>query len=203
MQLYYSATSPFVRKCLVAAHELNLRGRIELVTSVPHPVNRDRALVAVNPLGKAPTLVTEAGVALYDSRVICEYLNALGDGQLLPASGAARWATLTDQALADGLMDAAVLVRYETVARPEALRWEEWVTGQFDKVTCALDVLERGAKHLSGRVDLGSISIACALAYLDFRYGTLGWRERCPTAAQWLDEFAQRESMRATQPPAA
>src|ERR1700727_389130 len=104
MKLYYSATSPFVRKCLVSAHELGLRGRIELLPAAPHPVNRDRALVACNPLGKVPTLVTEDGAVLYDSRVICEYLNALGDGHLIPKQPAARWAALVDQALADGLM---------------------------------------------------------------------------------------------------
>ncbi len=119
MKLYYSATSPYVRKCLVSAHELGLRERIELLPAAPHPVNRDRALIVCNPLGKVPTLVTDDGTVLYDSHVICEYLNALGDGRLLPEASA-RWPVYRDQALADGLLDAAVLVRYETFARPEA-----------------------------------------------------------------------------------
>jgi glutathione S-transferase len=182
---------------------LGLRERIELLPAAPHPVNRDRALVACNPLGKAPALVTDEGTVLYDSRVICEYLNALGAGHLIPAQGAARWSVLTTQALADGLMDAAVLVRYETAARPENLRWSDWVQGQLAKVTCALDELERLVAGWSGGVDAGSIAVACALGYLNFRYATLGWRERSPNTGQWFDSFAQRQSMITTQPPAA
>jgi glutathione S-transferase len=203
MQLYYSATSPFVRKCLVSALELGLRESIELLPAAPHPVNRDRALVASNPLGKAPTLVTGAGSVLYDSRVICEYLNALGDGHLLPSTGPLRWEILVDQALADGLMDAAVLIRYETAARPESLRWNEWIAGQFEKVTSALEEFERRAARLGGRVDLGTVALGCALGYLDFRYPSLGWRHSYPDSARWFDGFAERESMRATGPPPA
>jgi len=115
MKLFYSQTSPFVRKCLVTAHELGLAPRLELKPAAAHPVNRDRSVVERNPLGKIPTLVTDAGAVFFDSRVICEYLNGLGDGHLLPTVGEARFAILTDQALADGLMDAAVLARYESV----------------------------------------------------------------------------------------
>jgi glutathione S-transferase len=203
MKLYYAAASPFVRKCLVSAHELKLRERLELVPATPHPVNRDRALVAQNPLGKIPTLLLDDGTALYDSRVICEYLNDLAKGSLLPPPGAARWSVLVEQALADGIMDAAVLTRYETFARPENLRWSDWVAGQLDKVHCGLAELERRAPDLAHRVDLGTIALGCALGYLDFRYASLGWRDRHPATAAWLAGFAQRESMRATAPPAA
>jgi glutathione S-transferase len=203
LKLYYSATSPFVRKCLVCAHELQLRESIELEPAAPHPVNRDRKLVACNPLGKAPTLVTAEGSVLYDSRVICEYLNARGDGHLLPSIGPSRWAVLVDQALADGLMDAAVLTRYETAVRPESLRWNEWVAGQLEKVTCALDEFERSAGRLDGRVDLGSIALGCALGYLDFRYASLDWRRRRPKIALWFEGFGERDSMQATRPPPA
>jgi glutathione S-transferase len=203
LKLYYSATSPFVRKCMVCAHELGLNQRLELLPAAPHPVNRDRALVARNPLGKAPTLITEEGTVLYDSRVICEYLNALGEGRLLPSAGQARWEVLVDQALADGLMDAAVLTRYETAARPQNLRWAEWVTGQLEKVTGAVAQIERRADALTGRVDLGAISIACALGYLDFRYASLAWRDQSAAAARWFEDFSARDSMLATRPPPA
>jgi glutathione S-transferase len=203
MKLYYSATSPFVRKCLVTAHELGLRACIEVLPSDPHPVRRDPALVASNPLGKVPVLITDDGAVLYDSRVICEYLNVVGGGHLIPAQGASRWSVLTTQALADGLMDAAVLTRYETAVRPDDLRWNDWVVGQLEKVTGALDELERRLAAWSAHVDAGSIAVACALGYLDFRYATLGWRQRSPTTAQWFNTFAQRESMASTQPPAA
>jgi glutathione S-transferase len=203
MQLYYSATSPFVRKCLVSAHELGLRERIELLPATPHPVNRDRALVAYNPLGKVPTLITDDGAVLYDSRVICEYLNALGDGHLLPEKGAQRWRASCDVALADGILEAAVLVRYETFARPEALRWKDWIDGQMDKVSCSLTEIEQRAGTFEPRIDLGTIAIGCALGYLDFRFAALGWKNSHPKIAAWFARFATRESMQATRPPPA
>jgi glutathione S-transferase len=203
MKLFYSQTSPFVRKCLVAAHELGLAQRLELVPAVPNPVNRDRSVVDRNPLGKIPTLVTDAGEVFFDSRVICEYLNGLGDGHLLPATGEARYAILTDQALADGLMDAAVLARYESALRPEPLRWPAWTGGQMDKVSSALSDFERRAAAWEDRMDLGVIALGCALGYLDFRYADIAWRARSPSLARWYEQFAARESMTRTRPPAA
>jgi glutathione S-transferase len=203
MKLYYSATSPFVRKCLVSAHELGLRERIELVPAAPHPVNRDRALIAFNPLGKVPTLVTDDGNVLYDSRVICEYLNSLGDGHLMPEKVAQQWRVSCDVALADGITEAAVLVRYETFARPEHLRWKDWIDGQMDKVSCGLAEIEQRAGIPDQRIDLGTIAIGCALGYLDFRFAALGWKNSHPKTAAWFTRFAARESMLATRPPAA
>jgi glutathione S-transferase len=203
MKIFYSQTSPFVRKCLVVAHELGLAHRLELLAAAPHPVNRDRSVVERNPLGKIPTLVTDAGAVLFDSRVICEYLNGLGDGHLLPTGGEARFAILTDQSLADGLMDAAVLARYESAARPEHLRWPDWTDGQMEKVGSALSDFERRAAAWGGRVDLGTIAVGCALGYLDFRYPGIGWRARSPSLARWYEPFAARESMAKTRPPAA
>jgi glutathione S-transferase len=187
----------------VAAHELNLAERLELVPAAAHPVNRDRAVVARNPLGKIPTLVTDAGAVFFDSRVICEYLNGLGDGHLLPAAGEARFTVLTDQALADGLMDAAVLARYESAVRPEHLRWSDWSGGQMEKVSSALSDFERRAAAWGGRMDLGVIALGCALGYLDFRYAGIGWREGSPSLARWYEQFAARDSMTKTRPPAA
>jgi glutathione S-transferase len=201
LKLHYSPTSPFVRKCVVAAHELHIIDQIELIPASAHPVNRDMKLVALNPLGKLPTLEIDGGTTLYDSRVICEYLNVLAGGNLIPAQGEARWAALVGQALADGLMDAAVLTRYEKAARPEKLQWEEWVSGQLAKVTSALAEIERRANTFAERVDVGTISIACALGYLDFRYANLAWRNSCPTAAAWFERFGARESMAATRAP--
>jgi glutathione S-transferase len=200
MKLFYSAASPFVRKCLVSAHEVGLAERLELLPAAAHPVNRDRTVVAHNPLGKVPTLIMDDGTVLYDSRVICEFLNSLGDGHLLPVQGAARWQVLLDQALADGLLDAAVLTRYETFARPEKLRWPEWIEGQLDKVGCALAEFERRAAGFAARVDLGTISVACALGYLDFRYEPMGWRAKYPTTAAWYQHFGERKSMVVTRP---
>jgi glutathione S-transferase len=203
LKLFYSPTSPYVRKCLVCAHETGLIDRIELPPAAPHPVNRDRALVAINPLGKLPTLLTDDGAVLYDSRVICEYFDALAGGRLIPAGGPARWSALVDQSLADGILDAAVLTRYETVVRPEALRWPAWIEGQLDKVHCGLAEIERRAATFGARIDIGTIATGCALAYVDFRYPALDWHSRCPTASAWFTSFSQRPSMRATEPPAS
>jgi len=203
MKLYYSATSPFVRKCLVSAQELGLRARIELVPCAAHPVHRDHNVLANNPLGKIPTLIGDDGVVIYDSRVICDYLNSLGDGHLIPAEGPSRWRVYRDEALADGMMEAAVLVRYETFARPESLRWKAWIDGQLEKVTSGLAELERRATSFASRIDIGVISIGCALGYLDFRFSSLNWRNTHPQLAAWAVRFGERESMAATQPPAA
>ena len=200
MKLYYAPASPFVRKCLVVAAELGLRDRIELVTAAAHPVNRDKNVVAHNPLGKIPTLITDDGSVLYDSRVICEYLNILGDGNLIPRAGEARWTVLSAQALADGVMDAAVLTRYETFARPEALRWQDWITGQLEKVTSGLDALESRAADFGDRVNLGTIAFGCMLGYLDFRFASFGWRDGRPKASAWFEWFGARDSMAATRP---
>ena len=201
MKLFYSATSPFVRKCLVVAHELGLAARIEPVPAAPHPVNRDAIVVAQNPLGKIPTLITDEGAVLYDSRVICEYLDSLGGGRLFPRDGGARWSALTHQSLGDGIMDAAILIRYETFARPEPLRWPEWIAGQTEKLTAGLSEIERHAGGFAERVDIGTITLGCTLGYLDMRFGHLGWRERHPATAAWFSAFAARPSMVATRPP--
>jgi glutathione S-transferase len=201
MKIFYSATSPFVRKCLVCAHELGLFDRLELIPATAHPVNRDAGLVAVNPLGKVPVLMTDAGATLFDSGVICEYLNSEGDGRLLPDRGEARWSMLADQSLADGMLDAAVLTRYETAVRPANLRWDDWVKGQLDKVICGLSAIELRARSLGERVDLGTIAFGCALGYLDFRYAWLGWRDKYPDTAAWFERFAKRGSMMSTRPP--
>jgi glutathione S-transferase len=200
MKLFYAPPSPYVRKTLVAAHELGLRERIELVPAAAHPINRDHTVVAHNPLGKIPTLLTDDGAALYDSRVVCEYLNELGNGSLVPQRGAARWGVLTEQALADGILDAAVLVRYETVVRPEPLRWNDWVTGQMEKVASGLDRIEQHAARFGDRVDLGTIAVGCALGYLDFRFASLAWRDKHASAAKWFERFGARASMVATRP---
>ena len=159
MKLYYSSTSPFVRKCLVAAHELGLADRIELVTVVTMPTAHNDALMRDNPLCKLPTLITDEGQALYDSRVICEYLNDLGGGRLIPAGGG-KWAALVDQSLADGILDAALLMRYEVVLRPAERQWPAWRETQEEKARSALGQFERQvAGWPADRLDIGVIAL--------------------------------------------
>ena len=201
MRLYHSTTSPYVRKVMVAAIELGLADRIERVPAKVSPIVRTAPVIADNPLGKVPTLIADDGTVLFDSRVISEYLDALaGGGRLIPASGPARWRALTEQALADGLLDAALLERYETSLRPSELLWPAWRDGQHDKVEKALDRMEQTAAGFARRIDIGTIATGCALAYLDFRFPDLGWRNDRPRLAAWYAAFAERPSMAATAP---
>jgi glutathione S-transferase len=201
MKLRYSATSPYVRKCVVAAIELGLEDRIEKVpTSTTDPAS---GLSGDNPLGKVPVLLTEEAGALYDSPVICEYLDSLHHGpKLHPSGGIARWHVLRRQALADGVMDAAILRRQETM-RPDGQRSEAFITLQAGKVTTALDVLEAEAGRFGDALAIDQIAIGCALGYLDFRFAADRWRDRRPKLAAWYERFAGRPSMRATVPPPA
>jgi glutathione S-transferase len=204
MKLWYSPTSPFVRKVIAAAHELGIADRIEIVEAATSPINRHSGLGELNPVGKIPAMVTDDGQVLYDSRVICAYLESLKPGSALtPASGADRFRSMTLEALGDAIMDAAVLARYETHLRPEDLRWKGWLEGQLTKVWAALDSMEKDwLPFLEGRMTMGHIAAAAALGYLDFRYADSNWRNGRPGLAKWFDAFAKRPSMVASAPKA-
>lgn len=202
MQLYFNPASPYVRKVRVTAHELGLGEAIELISVSLSPVSPHEGVRSSNPIGKIPTLIADDGTAFYDSPVICEYLDALAGGnRIFPAAGAARWTALRRQAIADGIMDAAVLTRYEEATRPKELRWQAWVDGQLLKVRTALDALER--EDLEGAFDIGTIAIACALGYLDLRFASEGWRKSRPRLAAWATAAGQRPSLAATAPSAS
>ena len=199
MKMHYATASPYVRKVRVLAIETGLADSIDLAGVAVTPVGPDAGLCADNPIGKIPTLVRDEAGALYDSRVICEYLDGLHDGsRMFPESGEARWTALRRQALADGILDAAVNTRYETFLRPEEFRWSDWIEGQMQKVRRSLDALE--AEPLGESVDIGTISVACALGYLDFRFPDEGWRDTRPKLAAWFEMFSARPSMSETRP---
>lgn len=201
MKLWYSPPSPFARKVRAAAIELGLAERIELVLMPVVPIEPNPALVAQNPLVKLPTLEAVDGTVLYDSRTICEYLDALaGGGRLFPAVGAARWDALRRQSLGDGIMDAGILRRYELVLRPEALRWSEWLRGQQAKIDYALDAGEHDAARWAEAFDIGHITIACALGWLDFRFAEFDWRAKRAELAAWYTRVARRPSLAQTVP---
>ena len=201
MKLYYAQKSPYVRKALVVANEAGVEDQLEKVDcSTTTPVNPDQS--NANPLKKIPALELDDGMILFDSPVICEYLDSeLGNGSLFPRDLSARWIALRFQALGDGLLDAAILLRYETILRPESLCWDDGVTAQMNKIDDALADMEDHAASFGERVDIGTISVACAVGYLDFRFKDKDWRTACPTLAAWYGEFAKRPSMQATQPP--
>jgi glutathione S-transferase len=199
MKLLYSPASPYARKVLVVAHETGLIDRIAVTAAGASPTGPAPEVAAHNPLGKIPALVLEDGTALYDSRVICEYLDGLSAGPRLFPEGAARWDALTRQALADGLLDAALLTRYERVLRPEERRWDAWETGQIGKIRSALDRFETLVAG-GPALDIGTVAMACALGYLDLRFPDLAWREGRPALAAWFADFERRPSMAATVP---
>jgi glutathione S-transferase len=202
MKLRYSPTSPYVRKVAVAALETGLDGRIERIeTDVWDPATD---IAEDNPLGKVPALVTDEGTVLCDSPTICDYLDSLHDGpRLVPAEGQARWQVLNLHALASGVMDAAVAQVVENRARPERLRFDGWLERQKLKIGRALDALDEQAAGgaLDGPVNLGTITLGCALGYLDLRFSEDAWRDGRPALAAWYETFSRRPSMQATVPP--
>ncbi len=203
MKLWYSPASPFARKVRAAALELGLGGRIELAETTVVPSKPNEALARENPLIKIPALRIDDGTVLYDSRVICEYLDALaGGGRLFPAPGAARWQALRRQALGDGIMDAGILRRYELAQRPEALRWPDWLAGQLAKVNHGLDAAEREAVGWGEAFDIGHITLACALGWIDFRFPDSGWRAARAQLGAWFARVSQRPSLAQTAPHA-
>jgi glutathione S-transferase len=199
MKLRYSPTSPYVRKVTVTALETGLHDRIERVPTDHRQPRQD--FLADNPLGKVPTLITDDGLPLFDSRVICEYLDSLHDGhKLFPTDVPARWRTLRLMALGDGILDAAVLRRIETL-RPDKEQSPAFIERQKAKVLRGLDMLEREVPRFHRLVTIGQITVGCCLGWLDFRYGTVeDWRIGRPLIADWFSMFMNRPSMVATVP---
>ncbi|MDQ7249845.1 glutathione S-transferase [Dongia sedimenti] len=194
MKLRYSITSPFVRKVLVTAIETGQENEIERVKTN----TADPELAACNPLNKIPALTLEDGSVLIDSAVICEFLDHRKGAKLFPRNST-RWPVLSLMALCDGMMDAAILRRYETL-RPEALRSSEWDQRQKGKVWNSLAELERQAPGFGDRVDIGTLTAAIMLDYLDFRFAHEPWRDAHPKLAQWHKAFSARPSLQATLP---
>lgn len=201
MRLFHSPTSPFARKVMITLLETGQTGDVTLVSATGTPVDAGSIPLALNPLGKIPALERHDGPALYDSRVICRYLNDRAAAHLYPAQRL--WDVLTLEATADGIMDAAVLMVYESRLRPEESRFAPWVAGQWTKIDRALDALDqRWLSHLNGPLDMGQIAVGAALGYLDFRHGERGWRSGRPGLAAWEAVFAERAAMVATRPVA-
>ena len=196
MKLLCSNNSPYARKVRVCALELGLEDAVQLVdTSTSDPEN---GLRSSNPLGKIPVLLLDDGSAIYDSPVICEFLNAQADGALLPA-GAAAWHVRTRVALADGAMDAGMAARLETLRTPD-LRSDAWIDKQLGTARRALDAFDRAPPH--DDVDLATIAIACAIEWLRFRHPDEPWLDARPALAKWHARFGERPSLRDTRPAA-
>jgi glutathione S-transferase len=189
MKLLSSPLSPYGRKVKIAAHMKGLMNRLTIEAADANNPNNE-ALRSVNPLAKIPALVLADGTTLYDSHVICEYLDSLAPTpRLFPAAGAERFNTLTLGALGDGVLDAALLLVYEKRFRPEDKWVQDWIDRQQTKIDAALRHLEKNPPLWGKSPDYGHVTIASALGYLDFRHEGK-WRAKCPKLVKWLDQFA-------------
>lgn len=197
MKLHWSPKSPYVRKVMICAHELGLVERLELVRSVAAMLKPNERLMQDNPLSKIPTLVLEDGFTLFDSVVICDYLNDLGGGSLFPQQGADKWQALRWHAFGDGLLDSLILWRNER----ERVRPLQALLDAFDlKARASLTQLDDEAQALAEMpFSIGHIAVGCALGYLDYRFDAFGWRARAPRLAEWYAEMCARPSFQCTE----
>ena len=186
MKLLISATSPYARKARIVACIKGLEDQIELI----EPDHNDYvALRAHNPLGKIPILLLKDQITLYDSHVICEYLDAqVANPSLFPGEGRRRWQMLTQASMADGILDAALLIVYEGRYRPDGTQVQSWLDMQQAKIDTAISLMEEAPPIWQDHPDYSHITIACALGYLDLRQGGI-WRSSNPQMAVWLDAF--------------
>ena len=196
MKLHGDLISPFVRMSMVTAIESGLTSRVQLVNTAVKPHEVNAALEKISPIGKIPILETDHGHSLYDSRVIMEYFtHVAGNSTLLPHEGVKRFRILTLLALAQGMADASVSLRYEQAARPENARWPEYAARTKDRINACLDELENNWREDLQQVSLGAIAAAVALGYLDFRHDAIGWRNDRANLKQFYDVFLKRDSM--------
>ncbi|MES2189414.1 MAG: glutathione S-transferase family protein [Pseudomonadota bacterium] len=198
MKLHWSPKSPYVRKVMMCAEELQVTDRLTLVRSVAAMLKPNPAIMQDNPLSKIPTLVLDDGTVLFDSSVICQYLNALVQGPLIAAAGPARWQALRWEAFGDGLLDVLILWRNER----EREHPIQVLMDAFElKTHAALKRLESEVPALDAAAfGLGHVSLCCALGYLDYRFDALGWRNEAPGLARWYADMQKKPSVKSTEP---
>ena len=201
LKLFYSDRSPYVRKVMVTLHEVNLFENVEIVGVRTNPLGVVEDLVDVSPLGKIPTLVLPDGTNIFDSRVICSYLNSIGKSDLYLAKENLKWSIKTAEANFDGILDAALLMVYEHRYRQDIYQNAEWLENLWKKIERTLDFYNNSSsKILSGSLNMGQISLGCALGYLDYRHNNRNWRAKNQNLRDWFAEFSERLSMRNTIP---
>jgi len=201
MKLFYAPQSPFARKVRAAAIELGLDSRLELEYAEVVPGRPNAAFESRNPLRKIPALLTDQGETIFDSTVICEYLDALaGGGILIPRDPSRRWRVLTNHALAQGMCDSVILIRYETWLRPAESRWPVWLDEQWSKINSGLAWFNGNLEELSKPIDLAHLALGSLLGYVDFRWPDRGWRTQYPDVGAWFAELELRPSFARTKP---
>ena len=205
MKLAYSPASPFARKIRNAAMELGLFDTIEFIVpikAIPVTENEEYAR-NVSPLRKIPALILDSGQIIVDSYVIAEYLDELGGGKLIPASGPAKWQAKTEHSILQGMLDALLLCRYEKMLRPKEFLWSGWADDQFKRAWDGLARYEAHPDVLTRPLDIVQIGIVCVLGYLDFRFPDCGWRKAFPKLDAFHEKMMQRDSVKSTVPPPA
>jgi glutathione S-transferase len=196
MKLYGAIGSPFVRMSMVTALECGLTDRVQLIPTRTKPSEVNAELQKLSPIAKIPVLETEHGHAVYDSRVIMEYLtHASGNTSLLPHEGVKRFRILTLVALAQGMSEAAVGLQYETASRPQGLQWQDWMDRAVARINASADDLEANWQDTLNDINLGSIAVAVTLSYIDYRHGALNWRKNRDHLAQFHETFSKRITM--------
>jgi glutathione S-transferase len=196
MKIHGSIISPFTRMCLVTAHEVGLKGKVTLAAAEVKPTEVNASLSSLSPIGKIPVLETDHGHAIYDSRVIMEYLaHHAGASWFIPDDGVKRFRVLTLLALAQGLADAAVALRYEMAVRPADKNWPEYQARLEARLLAGLDEIEHSWQDALASVTAASVAVACMLGYVDHRHDRLNWRATRPQTTAFEKDFAKRPAM--------
>jgi len=199
MKLHGDLISPFFRMCLVTAHEVGLGTKVQRAEARVNPTSVNAELTALSPVGKVPVLVTDHNHPIYDSRVIMEYLcHVSGNKTLIPDDGVKRFRVLTLAALGQAIAEAGVAYRYETAVRPQGLQWREWLDRQGLRVKAEFDDLEKSWSKDLAEITAGSLTVAVALSYVDFRIPDWQWRKDRPKLQAFHESFSARPSMQAT-----
>jgi glutathione S-transferase len=204
MKLTFSAASPFARKVRIAAIELGLIDKIELVPTSVAPATANDEYSKITPLKKLPVLILGDGSVILDSYVIVEYLDELaGGGKLIPASGPDRWKVKSDHSLLQGMIDSMLLCRYERMVRPQGLQWQGWSDDHWNRAWTGMARFNGKPEVLSRPLDIVQISLACVLGYADFRYPDCGWRKAYPNLDAFHERMLERPSIKISLPPKA
>jgi glutathione S-transferase len=203
MKLAFSPSSPFARKVRIAAIELGLIDKIELVATTVVPTQPNPEYSRITPLKKLPALTLDNGEVIVDSYVIAEYLDELaGGGKLIPASGATRWKVKSDHSMLQGMLDSMLLCRYENAVRPEPLRWQGWAEDHWNRAWSGMARFDKDTQMLSRPLDISQIALACVLGYADFRFADCGWRKAYPNLDAFHEKMLTRPSVKISVPVA-
>jgi len=204
MKLTFSPSSPFARKVRIAAIELGLIDKIELMPTTVAPGQANDEYSRITPLKKLPALMLDNGDVIVDSYVIVEYLDELaGGGKLIPASGPARWKVRSDHSMVQGMLDSMLLCRYEKMVRPQGLQWQAWNDDHWNRAWQGFARFDKQADVLSRPLDIAQIALVCALGYADFRFADCGWRKAYPNLDAFHEKMLTRPSVKISLPPPA